>query len=70
MEKNKSIKILLIVSIVLLAISLGALIGGLCSLTTTQDNTKTFFIIGGVAGGLAIISLVILITTYFKMKKK
>lgn len=70
MEKNKSIKILLIISIVLLAISIGALIGGLCSLTTTQDNTKAFFIIGGVAGGLAIISLVILITTYFKMKKK
>ena len=69
MEK-KTIKVLLIISIVLLAITLGALIGGLCSLTTTQDNTKIFFIIGEVAGGLTVISIVILVTTYFKLKKK
>ena len=69
MEK-KTIKVLLIVSIVLLAITLGALIGGLCSLTTTRDNTKIFFIISGVAGGLTIISIAILVSTYFKLKKK
>ncbi|MBO4667817.1 MAG: hypothetical protein J5666_06830 [Bacilli bacterium] len=69
MEK-KTIKVLLIVSIVLLAITLGALIGGLCSLTTTQDNVKTFFVITGISGGLTIISIAILVATYFKFKKK
>lgn len=70
MEKTKSIKVLLIISIILLAISIGALIGGLCSLTTTQDNIKVFFIIAGISGGLTIISIAILVITYFKMKKK
>ena len=67
---SKAFKTLLIVTVIFASISFGALIGALTTLQTYKENLYIYLIVAGIAGAIAVILMIILVTTVFKNNKK